>query len=143
MKKFTGGNRLALTLFVAGVTAIPTCFLIAQNRMGIERRQYHLGQPLSLAQQIPRPAATEDAHHKMAPDGEPSGNQYAYIVLPLILKSENSDNRYKTQNILCREINASSIHKGNRSSVLTSTSLISSRLGRQLTLVGAKPSGTS
>jgi hypothetical protein len=74
--------------------------------------------------------------------GKPVGDQYAYLVLPLILKTDNPEDRLRINDSPCRETNQSSTCRKERFSVQTSTSLVSSHLGRRLTLVGAKPSGT-
>jgi hypothetical protein len=76
-------------------------------------------------------------------DSQPVERQYALLTLPLIIKTDNSENRYKVQTGSGGDIHNDLVYKGSQRPVLTSTCLISSRLGRQLTLVGAKPSGTS
>jgi len=75
-------------------------------------------------------------------DTQPFGNQYTLLTLPLIIKTENSENRYKIPPCTVGDVNDALMYRGSQCSVLTSTCLISPHLGRQLTLIGAKPSGT-
>ncbi len=143
-EKLTAGVRTAMALLAAAVLTAPAYLVAAhKNLYGDVFINHHPEKSLSFSQQIPAQPQTEKARDKIATDGKPVGSQYPCLVLPLILKTDNTEDRYKTQNDAGREISTSSVYHNDRYSVLTSTSRISSRLGRQLTLVGAKPSGTS
>lgn len=139
----TGSGRAAFALFVAVALTAPG------SRAGDVSSPTSVGSlndsevPLCMAQRIPSLPSPECGQDKVATEGKTTSNQHAYLVLPLILKTDNTENRLKTQNVSCRETNVSSVHEKERFSVLTSTSLISAHLCRRLTLLGAKPSGTS
>ncbi len=96
-----------------------------------------------LAQLVPGPPSPDEAPGKMARHSQPNCEQPAFMSAPVVVKTDNSDNRLdpdteQPAHILCN------IEKPvPNQSIKTSTSNISSRLALQLTLVGAKPSGTS
>lgn len=83
-----------------------------------------------------------DAQDKMASDGRPTRTSAASIVLAPVLKPDNTDSRHKKLS----ETEGTTLlspTKSNRARlILGSASLVASDLGRRLTLVGARPSGT-
>ena len=93
--------------------------------------------------QIPATLLSDRAQKNMATNGKPGHARPAYLDLPPILKPDNTDKRFKKQTVSYRRIIIPSVYQNRSCDVLTSTSLISSNLGRRVTLVGAKPSGTS
>jgi hypothetical protein len=92
---------------------------------------------------IPAALISEGVQENMATNGKPGQAQPAYLVLPLILKSDNTDKCFKKQTVSYKKTIISSVCRSRPCDVLTSTSLISTNLGHRVTLVGAKPSGTS
>ena len=86
------------------------------------------------------PDGTQD---KMSPDGNPEQHKCSYLVLAPILKTDNPEHRLKKQTISSVGFDTPPVGRHHQNNVLTTTSLISSDLGRRLTLVGNKPSGTS
>jgi hypothetical protein len=143
-EKLTAGVRTAITLLATAILTAPGYLVAVYKNLYSDGYISHLPEEsLSFSQQIPAQPPTEKARDEIATDGVPVSHQYPCLVLPLILKTDNSEDSYKTQNVARREISISSFYHKDQYSVLTSTSRISSRLGRQLTLVGAKPSGTS
>ncbi|RKX25179.1 MAG: hypothetical protein DRP47_10200 [Candidatus Zixiibacteriota bacterium] len=78
----------------------------------------------------------------MTPDGLPAPKAPAYMALPLLYQTDNSIKRGIHENRYTCCMRAWSFTNGSNRIITTSTSLISSRLAQQLTLVGAKPSGT-
>ncbi len=87
--------------------------------------------------------AADAAGDQMTPSSRPNTEQIAFFSIPVIIKTVE-DNRQVRDRIDFRQT-AEVISSSNRdaTSPVGSSSLISSRLGRQFTLVGAKPSGTS
>lgn len=128
---------VAVALAVAGTCATGLASLNGNGSIGYPKVA------INMAQGIPVMPSLKYAHNKVTTDRNSAGNHHTCIILPLILKTDNHENRFKTQNVSCRETDVSSIHERERFSVMTSTSLISAHLGRRLTLVGSRPSGTS
>jgi hypothetical protein len=77
----------------------------------------------------------------MTPNGRPLPAATTSQILPLILKTDNSDKRVvlTDQPSLksCRRVTVSVLSRP----LLTSAFAVDPRVGRQFTLVGAKPSG--
>jgi len=74
----------------------------------------------------------------------PLSAQPAYLILLTpILKSDNNNNHLKKQILSHKGTTILPLYRNQQHVVLTATPLISSNLGRRVTLVGAKPSGTS
>jgi hypothetical protein len=79
----------------------------------------------------------------MTPSSRPNTEQTAFFSIPVIVKTIE-DNRQVRDRIDFRQTAELSFSSDrDATSPVGSSSLISSRLGRQFTLVGAKPSGTS
>jgi hypothetical protein len=92
---------------------------------------------------IPATLISEGAQENMATNGKPGHARPAYLVLLPVLKPDNTDKRFNKQTVSYKRTIISSVCQNRPCDVLTSTSLISSNLGHRVTLVGAKPSGTS
>ncbi len=86
---------------------------------------------------------TDFAHQNMATDGKPASSQLAYLVLPPLLKPDNSNSHTRLFFAVSGKTNHFPLSSTHHSIVLASTSLISSYLAHRFTLVGSKPSGTS
>lgn len=90
----------------------------------------------------PAPAASDQSGGKMAPNKAKHSIPAAFTASPVAYKSatedakSNSQPSYDCDRIVLLEIEPTTGRLPN------STSMISSLLGRQFTLVGAKPSGT-
>jgi hypothetical protein len=88
------------------------------------------------------PAMEEKAQDEMTPDGKPHQGQPASLVPPILSKYHNPDKGTAGLNNDFYYITVSANNNGHECPLATSTCLISSKLGRQFTLVGARPSGT-
>lgn len=93
------------------------------------------------------PAATGQAKEKesgsMLPDARPVTTDLSWIVQALPgqinhFQSKHFSEKTKTQKATCF-----GLHVAGKSVLVSSTSIVSSSLGRQFTLLGGKPSGTS
>ena len=79
----------------------------------------------------------------MTPSGYPGTGDQAFLATQVTLQKGDGSNRLKTAiNRLC-QTGFGRTEIDFKSSVINSSSLVSSTLGRQFRLVGAKPSGTS
>ena len=87
------------------------------------------------------PPVSGDPQQSMTPNGRPLPACSTSEILPLILKTDNSDKRLvlSDQPTLksCRRVSVAVAS----SPLLTSAFAVDPRVGRQFTLVGAKPSG--
>ena len=137
------GSKAAFALLVTVVIAVPAGFASIHKDLYFGGSERSAEDSRRLNQLSPNRPPTTESRDNIAPDAKPFSSQYPCIVLPLILKTDNSEDRDRTHHATGREIDLPSVYEKDQSCVLTSPSLISSRLGRQLTLVGAKPSGTS
>ncbi len=86
---------------------------------------------------------TTSGHEGMTSDGRPLDGSSTHWILPLIVKTDNSGRRLSLDCLARLDQRADISHNRDRASLCTSTFRVSSALGRQFTLVGAKPSGTS
>ncbi len=92
---------------------------------------------------IPDVVNSEEKTGAMAPGTRPYTEQDAYLISQVFIKANNDDKQIKI-NIITdfNFVIFNSTHQLSFSPV-SSPGQVSSRLGRTLTLVGAKPSGTS
>ncbi len=79
---------------------------------------------------------------EMTPDGRPNGEPVATLDLPVAMGPDNGFRIYSKRSGLIRSLNTVRVETKDQR-LFSSTSQISSSLGRQFRLVGAKPSGTS
>jgi hypothetical protein len=79
----------------------------------------------------------------MMPNGRTKAEPSGCCLVPVILKSDNSNNRLRSAGKTVAETSAVPQLRLDRRPTMTSSSRIHSGLGRQFTLVGARPSGTS
>ena len=85
----------------------------------------------------------EEGSTNMEPDNRPCCEQPAFLDAPLVVKPSNSEVRDDFgPGPACGGVPASNLSRPN-ASIRSSASSVSSSLGLQFTLVGAKPSGTS
>ncbi len=95
------------------------------------------------AQFLPGPPLPDEVPENMKPSGKPNGEPSAYISASLIIDSNPSQNRDSHDTDVLRSESADGSSHGFNSSIKSTANEVSSRLGVQFTLVGAKPSGTS
>jgi hypothetical protein len=97
------------------------------------------GTPAPLSESLPLTGAGTN----MANNGRPASQRPALLVLPPIIKPDNTDSRLRGLPVSGAIRIVSMVDRHQPHDVLTSTSLVCSTVGRRVTLVGAKPSGTS
>jgi hypothetical protein len=83
------------------------------------------------------------ADENMAPSRKSASRQMAYTIPILSLKTDNSFSKYWYLGDQRRNAGDESLRLCDTSPILASAFLVSSELGRRLTLVGSRPSGTS
>lgn len=142
VQKAVGGSRnsliwaLLLLILFSGVQAIGTTAAPVPSNTVItpDSEDYYCCYP------IPPSAA---ARQGMTSDGRPLTGGDTRWILPLIIKTDNTVRRLAPEAGFRLDTRIGTVDTWDRESLLTSTNMIASQLGRQFTLVGAKPSGTS
>lgn len=88
------------------------------------------------------PPVPGDSQQSMTPNGRPIGGASDHLILPLIIKTDNSNKRFSITDRALFHTRQRAGEVDDLAGPCTSTAAVDSRLGRQFTLVGAKPSGT-
>ncbi len=86
---------------------------------------------------------SDDSPNRMSTDGIPPASNYAYIVPLVNFQTSNGYNKYQYLKSTALKIDSRIGHSFEKSTAQTSSSLVSAKIGKMFTLVGAKPSGTS
>ena len=94
------------------------------------------------AQLLPGPPSPEEVPGNMTP-GEPNSEAYAYLSAQPAIDSNHSQNRLRDEGSAVEVLTDALEGSADESLIKSTASLVSSQLGIQFTLVGAKPSGTS
>lgn len=93
------------------------------------------------------PAATEQAREKesgsMLPDGQPISADLSWLVQALSGQISHLQSKHLSKKTMTNKAACLDLQVAGKSAVVASTSIVSSSLGRQFTLLGGKPSGTS
>ncbi len=98
-------------------------------------------EPLATGYECDIPPSSDDPQQSMTPNGRPLPASSTSQILPLIIKTDNSDKRLVLDDQpslkSCRRVTVTIASRP----LLTSAFAVDPRVGRQFTLVGAKPSG--
>jgi len=127
---------IILALVISGVSSTHRLFSTYYELNNLPDQNTH-------ARLLPGPPSPDEIADEMTPDGKPYTEESAYFIHAALSKYNNSDNRFKENINKAAFACLITSHYGFNHKITTSTSLISSNLGRQFTLVGARPSGTS
>ncbi|NOY89109.1 MAG: hypothetical protein GXO93_06950 [FCB group bacterium] len=142
-KKFIKLIRLAVVLFAIGALTLNGANA-AQRLFSAYSEESDSSQDIvTNAWLLPGPPAPDEGPNNMDRSSKPYCEQPAYLAAPLLFNVDNNGNRNKIigePNFISADF---SFHSENKFSLKTTSSLVSSALGIQFTLVGAKPSGTS
>ncbi len=138
--KFSIVNNTVVTLIVAA-------FLFTGTASSV--LQYNLLDKINLnSQKYIAPTLSEGSDYsenpaskKMSTDGLPQTHDFP-CLMPLIYTNDSNSNKIKKQTTQFSNFDKYSKKYSHKSSSITSSSRVSSSLGRQFTLIGAKPSGT-
>ena len=95
------------------------------------------------AQLIQGPPAPEDITNEMTPGERPNTEQSACIWQSVPFSKNNGDEHFQLLKYFTPTFSRIEYSGQSSRTIESSVSLISSDLGRQFTLVGARPSGTS
>ena len=83
------------------------------------------------------------ADENMAPSRKSASRQMAYTIPILSVKTDNSFSKNRYFGEQRRNAGDEVLWQGDNTPILASAFLVSSELGKRLTLVGSRPSGTS
>ena len=86
---------------------------------------------------------TGELPENMVPTGKTSTGPTISFLVPAVLKTDSNNGRVKIAGNLSTESRCLPLSTGSRGFILATPWLIDPDLGRQFTLVGARPSGTS
>lgn len=109
----------------------------------VEKAEKNSAVSLEEAQLIQGPPSPDELPLNMETSSIPDTEQQAYLKAPQIAKSENNQSRYQFNREKSKQILKEFLNCNSQKTLIATTSQVGSNLGRQFTLVGAKPSGTS
>lgn len=142
--------RKAVTAFRWGVVALCAVVLTVSGASSAQRLfeayQAPAGPPDSaedLAQLLPGPPSPDQLPENMTPSGKPNCEPSAYLSTPVLTDSNNNQCRVYGGGQQKMLATVRSLGADNKASIRPTAFRVSSHLGLQFTLVGAKPSGTS
>jgi hypothetical protein len=133
--KIAGVALTALALIISGAGSAKRLFSVYD-----QFSQEPAEAPVS-ARLLPGPPAPDEVQDEMVPDAKPNTEQPAYLQSALP-KCNNSDDRSRLVSRNAAITVAATVPSGTGATIMASTSLVSSGLCRQFTLLGAHPSGT-
>ncbi len=114
------------------------------DQFGREKAKAHQEKVQADGSQIlPAPPSPDEAAHRMATEGAPNTQPVALIAAPVLFQPDNDKRIDKVHATLEFCANLTGIMIPVFEAPISSVSLIAPQVGRQFTLVGAKPSGTS
>jgi len=90
-----------------------------------------------------QPSPTGELPENMVPTGKTGTGPTISFLAPAVLKTDSNNGRAKIAGCVSTESRCLPLSTGSRGFILATSWLIDSDLGRQFTLVGARPSGTS
>jgi hypothetical protein len=99
--------------------------------------------PSGESQILPAPPSADDAAHRMAPEGKPNTQPVALLAAPVLFQPDNDKRIDRVRATLEFWANRPDARTSIFASPICTVAMIAPQVGRQFTLVGAKPSGTS
>ncbi len=109
----------------------------------IENAEKVNSEKIEIAQLQQGPASPDELPLNMEKSTQPDTEQPALLKAVQIAKTDNSQSRFKLYKQQSNQILKEFLNSHNHKIIVATTSQVHSKLGRQFTLVGAKPSGTS
>ena len=103
-------------------------------------QEVSLSENATMAPGAPEPC---EAPENMTPSSRPNSEAYAYLTAALLIDFNKNCSRLGQDQMRTGLIPVMRLGRLNRSTIKSTAFLVSSQLGHQFTLVGAKPSGTS
>ena len=136
----TFGCRLSLFVLVS-LAAICGLSLVDQALAQLEHAADAptIGQPVETTAVPADESASGDMAHRGGQGHRPTNS----VLTPLLSKTDNTENRDRSRFVIVPVATVNTGEPGRKADQLTSPSVVHSSLGRQFTLVGARPSGTS
>lgn len=145
IQKLLGGTRstligaLILVVLIGSLHTVASTVPVNANKADYSAAQPSIDDYLCIYPVAP----TASDHEGMTTDSRPFSNASTHWILPLIVKTDNTVRRLSLEPNARLSSGAEVIAHKDCCSLCTSAPLVCSHLGRQFTLVGAKPSGTS
>ena len=134
--------RFAVIVFAALTLALNGAASAQRLFSALDNSDERVETEIESSRLVPGPSP-EQQRENVNPSGTPNSEPAAYVSVQHSIESDNSQTRTKYD--CCqtrRDISYSRVPVG-KNSLIGSTSIVSTALAGQFTLVGAKPSGTS
>ncbi|UCE25571.1 MAG: hypothetical protein JSU74_05865 [Candidatus Zixiibacteriota bacterium] len=126
-----------LALAVNGASAAQRLFDAYQAPA---EQELSLSENATMAPGAPEPGESPE---NMTPSSKPNSEAYAYLTVAPLIDFNKNCSRLEHEPIRTGLVPVMRLGRLNRSTIKSTAFLVSSQLGHQFTLVGAKPSGTS
>ncbi len=144
IQRLLGGARSSLIGALILVVLIGSLQTVATTAANANQADYTAALPAMDDYLCNYPVAPETSGHQgMTSDSRPITGASSHWILPLIVKTDNTGRRLNLEEHARLSTRAEVVYSRDRESLRTSAFLVCPSLGRQFTLVGAKPSGTS
>lgn len=141
-QKILQAGRLMAVLLT--ICALVVCGATAAERQASMLAAKQEAQQAKLAEaDLLEPGADEAARGEMAPGETPNVEPSAWLVTAVITKTGNDEQRLNLDPAAETTVGLCESSEPKQPPATSSPTLVSTDLGRQFTLVGAKPSGTS
>ena len=134
-------NNTVVTLIVAAFLFTGTASSVLQFNL-LDKINQHSQKYIAPTLSEGSDFSDNPASKKMSTDGLPQTNDFPCLMPLISTLNDNSSNKVKKYTTQFSNFDKYSKKYSHKSSSITSSFRVSSRLGRQFTLVGAKPSGT-
>ncbi len=142
LKHLVSGGRAAVVLL--SVLSLVISSVSAASRMAYTADKESAKKAVAeLNQIVPGPPPPDDAHDKMATEGKPDTQPVALLTAPIFIQPDNDKRSAKLHLTVENQTDLVRPAPLLVSEPVGSVSQIAPEVGRQFTLVGAKPSGTS
>ncbi len=121
--------------FISHASGVPSLLKNVAAERGVEQ--------ISVIPLLESSEWVDGAPESMTPNGSPLGNEQAFVACHVTSQDSDGSSRTRLSSKAFHQFDFGRSDRDFKSSLIKSSSQVSSHLGRQFRLVGAKPSGTS
>lgn len=109
----------------------------------VEKQDKVGAESIDEAQLLQGPPSPDELPLNMQKTNKPETEQMAYLKNVQVVKTDNNESKYKLNKEQSKQILKEFLNSHLECVLVSTTSQVHSKLGRQFRLIGAKPSGTS
>lgn len=142
LKRFSAGFRVAVVVASLLALGISGADAAARLYYGVGVEQTPEIEVVERSQIVPGPPSPEETADEMATGSRPHTEQDARLTSQAVFSNAKNEKRLSSQEAHSGTVTVTGWSDRASHDPVGSTCIVSSRLGRQFTLVGAKPSGT-